>query len=68
MENKNENGESDVLVDINRYLKMHSDNESNEKRLGKSISAMLRVLFKGKIMSEAEWVQNIEEVINRRAI
>lgn len=67
MEKKNENVEP-VVVDINRYLKLHSDTESNEKRFGRSISDMLRVFFKGQIMSEDEWNQKIQELINRRAV
>jgi hypothetical protein len=47
-------------MDINRYLQ-----KANH---GKSISGMLRVLFKGQMATETEWTAKVNEVINRRAV
>jgi hypothetical protein len=46
------------VMDINRYL------VKNPK--DKSIGDMLKVMYRGKIKTEADWKTEIESVINRR--
>jgi hypothetical protein len=48
-----------VKMDINRYL--------HKKDYGKSISNMLRVLFKGQLATETEWDEQAQAVITRKA-
>jgi hypothetical protein len=48
-----------VKMDINRYL--------HKKDYGKSISDMLRVLFKGQLATEPEWDEQTQAVIIRKA-
>ena len=46
------------VMDINRFLVNNPRN--------KSLGDMLRVLFRGKIKTEAEWSTEVDSVINRR--
>lgn len=47
-----------VKMDINRYLQ--------QRDYGKSISAMLRVLFKGQLATEPEWDEKTQRVMNHK--
>ena len=48
-----------VKMDINRYLE--------KSKISKSLTNLLRVIFKGQMATEAEWETKTKEALNRRA-
>jgi hypothetical protein len=56
--NDNSVAKKDAVMDIKKYLQ--------KAKVGKSISGLLEVVFKGTIAKESEWPKKVQEAINRK--